>query len=58
MEKKIMHGKMCVKRGGFWYATKKPQSIVDKLAARHRVGSNWPDQFDIGRNYVIVNQRS
>jgi hypothetical protein len=58
MEKKFLHGVPCVKRGNFWYRIRKPVTTVDILAARHRVASNWPSQFDIGRNYVIVNQRT
>jgi len=60
MEKAIIHGRACVKRGKFWFAIKRPLTTVDYWARRNAVRGNWND-FDnvqLGNNRVIVNQRS
>lgn len=59
MEKQIIHGRMCVKRGEFWYAVRKPITTVDYWARRNSVPGNWReyDTITLGNNKVIINQR-
>jgi hypothetical protein len=58
MEKKILFGRPCVKRGGVWYAMPKRVTLVDKIAAQSSgIKTNWPVQFNYGDNRLIVNQR-
>jgi len=60
MEKAMICGKPCVKRGKFWYAIRRPQTTVDLLAARTSVRGNWGsyESMPRGDNRVIVNQRT
>lgn len=49
-----------VKRGHRWFAVPKPQTLTDRIAARHMVRSNWVNDSRIphhGRARVIQNQR-
>lgn len=60
MEKAIILGKHCVKRGKFWYAIKRPvTSRADYQASLQNIGSNWRnfDSCHKGDNRVIINQR-
>ena len=60
MEKAMIQGVACVKRGKFWYRVRRPLTTVDYWARRNAVRGNWSD-FDgiqLGDNRVIVNQRN
>lgn len=60
MEKAIICGRPCVKRGKFWYAVRKSLSRADFHASRTNIKSNWAGNgaVHLGNNSVIVNQKT